>query len=259
MVLLDMLVRERQHELIVAHFDHGIRSDSHLDAELVKRAAEEYGLHFEMKREELGPGTSEEMARNRRYAFLKEVARKHDAALVTAHHLDDLVETVAINLVRGTGWRGLAVLGSQVHRPLLDTDKRELITYARTHGIRWREDETNASDMYLRNRLRRRTHKLTEGDKRELRALHAHQKALRQAIDKEVAQLVGEGPNYSRYFFTHIPAAVAVECLRSITKGALTRPQLLRLLNAIKVSRPGSLYEAGNGIKIHFDPRHFSL
>lgn len=259
MVLLDMLVREGQHELIVAHFDHGIRSDSHLDAELVERAAKEYGLAFEMKREELGPGTSEDKARTHRYAFLKELAHEHDATIVTAHHLDDLVETVAINLARGTGWRGLAVLDSQVYRPLIDTDKQELITYARTHGIRWREDETNASIVYLRNRLRSRTHILTDREKRELRALHAQQKALRKEIDEEVARLLGEGPHYSRYFFTQIPPEVAMEGLRTVTKGQLTRPQLMRLLHAIKVAKPGAQYEAGNGIKFHFSTRHFSL
>ncbi len=259
MVLLDMMTREGNNELIVAHFDHGIRPDSHLDASFVKQTAQRYGLPFEMKREELGAHASEELARNRRYAFLRDLARKHDATIATAHHLDDLVETVAINLTRGTGWRGLAALDSDVVRPLLDTEKAALITYALRNKIEWREDSTNQSDAYLRNRVRSQSRDMKEQAKREIRALHAHQKSLRRAIDEEVKNLVGEGPEYSRYLFTHMPVKAALESLRFVTGAKLTRPQLARLLHAIKVAKPGAKFEAGNGVKVHFSTRHFSL
>lgn len=259
MVLLDMLVQEGEHELIVAHFDHGIREDSHFDAALVKETAERYGLLFEHTREELGAGTSEEHARSRRYAFLRSIAKKHNARIVTAHHSDDLVETVAINVARGTGWRGLAVLASDIHRPLLHMNKQSLLEYAQTHGINWREDSTNSSDMYLRNRLRKRMHVVSDDEKRQLHALHAQQKELRNHIDDEVARLVGGGPEYSRYFFTHIPEKAAIECLRRVTHAKLTRPQLRRLLHAVKVAQAGSTFQAGNGIQVKFSPRHFIL
>lgn len=258
MVLLDMMTQEKNHELIVAHFDHGTRSDSHLDATLVKQAAERYGLAFETLREELGEGVSEELARNRRYTFLRELAKKHDATIVTAHHLDDLVETVAINLTRGTGWRGLAALDSDILRPLIDTEKATLIAYATQKGIEWREDSTNQSDVYLRNRVRSRN-AMSEDAKRQVRALHAHQKSIRRAIDEEVKNIVGEGPNYSRYLFTHMPVKAALESLRFITEAKLTRPQLARLLHAIKVAKPGAKFEAGNGVHVHFSTRQFSL
>lgn len=258
MVLLDMMAQDKNHELIVAHFDHGIRPDSHLDTALVKEAAQRYGLLFETRREELGKRASEELARNRRYAFLRELAKKHDAVIATAHHLDDLVETVAINFTRGTGWRGLAALDSDILRPLIDTEKATLIAYARKNGIEWREDPTNQTDAYLRNRVRSRNI-LKEDAKRQVRALHAHQKSLRRAIDEEVKKLAGEGPQYSRYLFTHMPVAAALETLRHVTGANLTRPQLARLLHAIKVSKPGAKFEAGNGVKVHFSTRQFSL
>lgn len=259
MVLLDMMVQEGGHEIIVAHLDHGIRSDSHLDAQFVRDVAQQYGLPFEMKREELGSEASEALARERRYAFLRKLADKHRAVIVTAHHLDDLVETVAINMTRGTGWRGLAAFNAEVVRPLVDTEKSALIAYAKRRGVEWREDSTNQSDAYLRNRIRGKAHHVASDVKREVRALHAHQKALRRAIDQEVARLVGNGPEYSRYFFTHVSPSVALECLRYVTKGALTRPQLLRLLHAVKVARPGAVYDAGNGLRIHFTTRQFTL
>ncbi len=259
MVLLDMMVREGSHEIIVAHFDHGIREDSQLDAHFVRDTALRYGLQFEHRREVLGKSASEAVARERRYAFLRSAADKHKAKIVTAHHLDDLVETVAINVTRGTGWRGLAVLDADVVRPLIDMEKSELLSYANKRGIQWREDSTNASDAYLRNRLRRKTPSLESEQKRQLRALHAHQKALKQAILQETKTLVGEGPWYSRYFFTHVQGIVAMECLREITQGKLTRPQLARLLHAIKVAKPHSTFEAGEGIRLHFGTRQFSL
>lgn len=259
MALLDMMVRAGNRELVVAHFDHGIRSDSHLDEQLVRAAAARYGLVYETRREELGAAASEALARERRYAFLRAVAQKHGATIVTAHHLDDLVETVAINMQRGTGWRGLAVLDSGLFRPLIDMEKSALIEYARRNGVEWREDSTNASQKYLRNRVRTHTHLLSSDVKRELRALHAHQKSLKRSIEEEVRNLIGTGPWYSRYFFTHLPTTVAQECLRELTKGQLTRPQLARLLHAIKVARPNSTYEAGSGIRFYFSTRQFSL
>ncbi len=258
-VLLDMMTKVTGHELIVAHFDHGIREDSTDDARFVAALADRYGLKYAGKREELGKNASEALARERRYSFLRELATHYDARIATAHHLDDLVETVAINLKRGTGWRGLAALDSDVVRPLIDIPKQQLIRYARANGLKWREDSTNASDVYLRNRIRRKASTISHDTKRELRALHSHQKHLKKEIEAEVYTLVGDGPEYSRYLLTHVPKQVAVECLRYITKGLLTRPQLERCLLAIKTSTAGSVYEAGSGVKISFSTRHFSL
>ena len=259
MVLLDMLSKLPNHELIVAHFDHGIRAESADDAAFVSRAATRYGLPFFTKREELGSGAGEALARERRYAFLNELAKQHQAKIVTAHHLDDLVETVTINMIRGTGWRGLAVLDADIARPLVDTPKSALVDYADRHGILWQEDATNTTNAYLRNRVRPKTSVLLLDTKRQIRALHAHQKQLKREIESEVKAIVGAGPTYSRYLFTHLQTPVALESLRVITKGALTRPQLARLLHAIKVHAGSSVYEAGNGINAHFTTRHFSL
>jgi tRNA(Ile)-lysidine synthase len=257
--LLDMLARLTDHELVVAHFDHGIRPNSAEDAQFVADLAKKYGLPFETKREELGPQASEELARTRRYEFLRSMAEKHGAGIMTAHHADDAVETVAINLHRGTGWRGLAVLDSDIVRPLLSMHKAELHDYAKKHELEWREDSTNASEAYLRNRLRKLVKSLSHDEKRQLLALRHQQLDSRKLIDREVARLVGPGPHYSRYFFTHVPKAVALECLRFVTKARLTRPQLERVLLAIKTAGAGSQLEAGAGINLRFTSRNFSL
>lgn len=259
MVLLDMMVAAGETSLVVAHFDHGIRSDSRLDAEHVAKAAKRYGLTFETKREELGEGASEALARERRYAFLRQLANKHNAKIVTAHHLDDLVETIAINATRGTGWRGVAALDADILRPLIDIEKATLLSYARRRGLEWREDSTNASDVYLRNRMRKKTAGLPSDTKRQLRSLQAHQRALKKEIAQEVRTLIGDGPVYSRYLFIHVPASVAMECLREVTSGKLTRPQIARALHAIKTAQPNTISRPGADVSLHFTTRHFSL
>ncbi len=258
-VLLDMLSKTVKGELVVAHFDHGIRPDSHEDAQFVGELAKNYGHVFETKREELGEQASEATARERRYAFLQSLAKKHQARIVTAHHLDDLVETVAINFSRGTGWRGLAVFHPTIARPLIDTPKQQLITYAQQNGLKWREDSTNKSDAYLRNRLRTRAANLSDDAKRQLRALHAHQGELRSQINTEIKKLISSGPDYNRHLYIQLPSKVALEVLRSITDKKLTRPQLERLLHAVKTNAAGSRYEAGMGITAHFTTRNFTL
>ncbi|HMS93563.1 MAG TPA: tRNA lysidine(34) synthetase TilS [Candidatus Saccharibacteria bacterium] len=260
-VLLDMLVRPGRYALVVAHFDHGIREDSAADARFVEGLADFYGLPFETRREELGPNASEELARTRRYAFLQEVADKHDAWIATAHHMNDVAETIAINLTRGTGWRGLAVMASEhmrIERLLLGKTKRDLVAYALEHNLEWCEDSTNSSDKYLRNRLRR---KITDETLvRQLMSLRDKQVELKDEIHDELMEVaMFSQPPYSRYFFSQIEVTAAMECLQIITSLQLTRPQIERLLLAIKTQKPGSQYEAGAGIKVHFTTRHFSL
>lgn len=247
-VLLDMLVKKGEHELIVAHFDHGIRGDSADDAQFVAELAKKYNLPFETKREALGAGASEELARARRYAFLRAVAKKHEATIVTAHHMNDIAETIAINIARGTGWRGAAVLASDVNRPLLAMAKDEIIAYAGAEDIAWREDSTNASNAYLRNRLRA---KITDVDTvLQLAALRARQAELKDEIEREVATLLDATQGeYSRYFFTQIDQSAAVELLRGVAVRemgcGLPRPQLERALLAIKTARHGAMFPFG--------------
>ena len=151
------------------------------------------------------------------------------------------------------------MLDSEVIRPLLNMSKQEILGYAKLHDLQWREDSTNASDNYLRNRVRRKTDKLSSDEKRQLLSLRSHQIHSKKLIDNEVLKLVGGGPNYSRYFFTHTNETTAIECLRSVMFAKLTRPQLKRLLLAIKTSKSGSVYQAGNGLQITFTSRNFTV
>lgn len=264
-VLLDMLVARGMHDITVAHFDHGIRSDSHEDARFVEALAKKYRLPFVSKREELGTGASEDLARTRRYAFLNEEAKKIGAIIVTAHHSDDVIETIAINLVRGTGWRGVAVLGNQsTIRPLLHITKADIRRYALDKKLEWVEDSTNDTDDYLRNRLRRKiATSLPAGAKKKLLELWSNQLELRQQIDKEQKRLIPFGKIQSRYFLIMIDSSIAEELLRVMvaTKTGITctRPQAARALLAIKTAKAGTIFEIGAGQKLHFNVDTFTI
>ena len=106
-VLLDFLVhffrnkngqKWLEENLIVAHFEHGIRGkESQEDCEFVRRLAIKYGVKFEFKNGNLGENSSEEKARNARYIFLRKIAKRENAIIFTAHHKNDLAETFALN------------------------------------------------------------------------------------------------------------------------------------------------------------------
>jgi tRNA(Ile)-lysidine synthase len=157
MALLDLLQGQPGIKIIVAHFDHGIRSDSREDRKLVQAAAKRYGLNFVYDEGNLDSNASEAAARKARYEFLHHVRQAGGArAVITGHHQDDLLETAILNLLRGTGRRGLTSLKSTdiAKRPLLHVPKQQLIDYATSRGLAWREDATNQDTKYLRNYVR---------------------------------------------------------------------------------------------------------
>ena len=261
-VLLHKLVAGAEHELIVAHFDHGIRRDSADDARFVAGLAAQYGLPFVSERKELGPNASEDQARRHRYAFLRKLAHEHQAVIVTAHHKNDIIETIAINIMRGTGWRGVAVMQTAgILRPLLDISKAEIRAYALANRLEWTEDSTNSSDKYLRNRLRRLiNNQITADGRRLLLDIWQRQLVLRMAIEDELVKI---GPEYghSRYFYTLIDEKSAAELLRATimasTQTSPTRPQLTRAVLAMKTARPNTTVEIGDGVKLLFSVRSF--
>lgn len=256
-VLLDMMAKKYlSDDIIIAHFDHGIRGDSEKDAKFVAELAEKiYHIRYIIREGRLGENASEDTARVARYEFLRRVASENGGAKIyTAHHLDDLVETVAINFVRGTGWRGLAALDSaDIKRPFLETewfyepmDKAAIIEYAAKRGLHWREDSTNTSDKYLRNRVRERIaeENLSFEKKLAIWELWQKQKALRREIDQSIRETLPE-KEWQRSWFRELNKATALELLRAgILRAGIstTRPQLEEFRQAILNYAPGKCF-----------------
>lgn len=258
-VLLDMLYKYHSKDLVVVHVDHGIRPESGEDAEFVRDLAKKYRLPFELVRLKLGEKASEEKARAARYTFLEKMSRRYAGPIITAHHADDVIETIAINLKRGTGWRGLAVMErGNIYRPLTTHFKSELLEYAERHKLKWREDATNQSDRYLRNRIRRQTSQLPMSTKLELLALWRTQREIKGQINKLTSRFVTD----QRYFYINTPPQVAMEVLQAwLAKNSLSlmRPQCERLLLAIKVAKAGSAFSISQGSAVQFDTKTFRL
>lgn len=252
-VLLDMLRRDSRLQLIVAHFDHGMREHSAADADFVRELAQQYGLPFETAQGNLGSAASEAFARQARYAFLRRVCAKHQAtAIITAHHQDDLLETVLINLLRGTGWRGLASLRDtpDLRRPLLQTTKAQLVAYARANQLAWHEDHTNTDERYLRNHVRQQlVPRLDTSQRQELLALTARQAEIREQAEELVAQLVPRH-EFSRVFLVTTPTKVAYELLRHASGQNLTRPMLARMLWFAKTAKPGKMLQVSRHLQL---------
>ena len=263
MCLLDMLSRS-EHRLIVAHVEHGIRGEaSRADARFVAALAQKYNLPFVSVSLDLGSNASEELARQKRYDFLLAQAQKFGAVLVTAHHAEDVAETIAINIERGTGWRGLAVLArTGVKRPLISFTKTQLYDYALQHRLEWVEDATNASGLYQRNRVRKAL-KSVISQRTIVRILQfrARQLALRKDIERETERIMLRNSG-SRYFLSQIDDDVALELLASdIARqtGGLrpTRPRTQRALLAIKTARPGAKIDVGDGVQLEITSRTY--
>ena len=266
-VLLDLLAKDPNISLIVAHFDHGIREDSAIDAEFVKNLAASYGLPFESERVELGPDAGELAARNKRYDFLRRVFTKYNAtAIITAHHQDDVIETSMINIIRGTGRHGLTALKSRndLVRPILTIPKQELITYAEKNNLQWREDSTNTDTKYLRNKIRHDVvAKMTPGQKGVWLGILENTQNNNEKLDMEIQNLLRRGLHknqlvLSRSWFIKLPHDVAKEVLHAILKRAkakeIDKKTIERLVVQIKTLPHGKTLQA-SGVDIELTKR----
>jgi tRNA(Ile)-lysidine synthase len=166
--LLHLLARfasRRPLRVVVAHLDHALRRGSDRDRRFVERLAADLGCPCLAVRREVGPlrrrGESpEEAARRVRRAFLLEAAAEAGAGrIATGHTLDDQAETVLMRLVRGAGLTALSGMEpggpDPFVRPLLGIERADLRAWLRRRGLPHREDPTNRSLRFERNRVRR--------------------------------------------------------------------------------------------------------
>jgi tRNA(Ile)-lysidine synthase len=149
----------------IAHCNFQLRgTESDNDADFVKQLAEELKIPFFSIAFQTADYAQQNKlsiqltARKLRYDWFNEVLKSEGFdCIATAHHLDDQVETFLINFTRGTGLEGLTgipMLNGNIIRPLLDFSRAEIQEYAQQNGIQWREDSSNSSDKYYRNKIR---------------------------------------------------------------------------------------------------------
>lgn len=162
-------LRGRFHlSVAAAHLDHGLRAESGEEAEAARALCRELGVPFFSRREDVGEMARtwrcgvEEAGRRVRYAFLEECRVLFGAAWVlTAHHVGDLAEDMLMRLTRGAAWPGLGGMEAVVEeekrrvlRPLLMLEKKDLAGMLLRLGVPWKEDASNQSRAWKRNRVR---------------------------------------------------------------------------------------------------------
>ncbi len=152
-------------KLELAYIDHAQRDDILEDIKVIKKLSDKFNLKLHISKLDLPKDASEGSARALRYQKLEEIKQgKGLNHIITAHHADDVIETALINLIRGTGPKGLSSLRHHpdgIWRPYLSKLNKEVFIrkldleeYAKEHNLKWHEDSTNKTSKYLRNRIR---------------------------------------------------------------------------------------------------------
>jgi tRNA(Ile)-lysidine synthetase-like protein len=255
--LLDKLASAKPGNVIyvVAHVDHGIRTDSEEDAKFVEDLAKKYGFAYEQTRLELGKNSSENQAREARYEYLYSLKAKYNAdAIITAHHQDDVLETMFVNMLRGTGPRGLVGFSRQgILRPFIHKTKQDLNDYANENDLSWREDSTNSDEAYLRNYVRANFMPKLGSNRSKFLEIRENTRELTREIDtlskKLVVNCMRKG-ELVRARFVILPLIVQHEFvatwlrLHNITFDELT---IRRLTVALKTGRIGSRVDINSG------------
>ena len=208
MVLADLLLKAEV-QFVAAHCNFHLRgAESDGDEKFVREYAEKNGIqcfvkHFDTEQYAAEQGVSIEMAaRDLRYVWFEELRQQlgYDKIAV-AHHADDQAETFFINLLRGAGLRGLKGMKPQngvIIRPLLWASREQIHQYAVENQILWREDHTNAENVYLRNKIRNQLlpvfdelHPETrQGLYKSLEHLSAENELYRELLNEKLSQIV---------------------------------------------------------------------
>lgn len=167
MALLDLMIKlksELDLVLVVAHVNHNIREESKEEEAYLREFCNNMGLHFEcFKIEHYGDDNFHNEARTIRYNFFDKVCKDYNAKfLLTAHHGDDLVETILMRIVRGSSLKGYSGFSKvivkddyTILRPLITVTKDDLTNYCNENNIKYFIDKSNLKDVYTRNRYRK--------------------------------------------------------------------------------------------------------
>ena len=172
--VLQQLRREGELRLFAVHVNHQLRRGADQDERFVESLCSRWQIpctciKIRIKRE-IGKSSLEELAREKRLTAMIAVAKQCRAdTIALGHQRDDLAETVLMRILRGTGLLGLQsilplreIKGKKIIRPLIETSREQILAYARKNKLPFRTDPTNATDRFLRNKIRRQLLPLLE-------------------------------------------------------------------------------------------------
>jgi len=209
-----------------AHFNHCLRgAESDGDEAFVRQLCRRWNVPLAVGRGDprsRSGESPEEAARNLRYEFLL----AQEGILATAHHGDDQIETVLLNLLRGTGLKGLCgmpVRNGRIFRPLLEVSRQEISTYLAAHDLPCRFDSSNAADDALRNRLRHHILPLLQAENPNLTETFARMTGLLQLdeafLEEKTAELLqksAEKNGFSAEILRNAPTVLRRRAIRQL-------------------------------------------
>ena len=161
------------YELFACHVNHMIRGgEADGDEEFSRKLSQRLGARFFSKKinvpllAETEHISEETAGRKARYAYFSEIMNNNNIDfLVTAHHRDDRVETILMNIIRGSGargFKGIECVSGNIIRPMLDLTKKDILDYCKENNIEFCTDSTNECEDYVRNKIRKRVVPLLE-------------------------------------------------------------------------------------------------
>ncbi|MGX7638172.1 tRNA lysidine(34) synthetase TilS [Candidatus Karelsulcia muelleri] len=175
LVLLDLFfrikdLRIKDLKIEVLHCNFKLRgAESEEEENLIKKICKKNKILLHTKSFNIRKKSSKQiLARKLRYLWFKRMLKTNSFNYIAlGHHLNDSIETIFINLIRGTGIKGIKGIGFKkkyLIRPLLDFTKTEILSYAKTNKISWIEDSSNINEKFLRNKIRKILNKLLSNE-----------------------------------------------------------------------------------------------
>ena len=206
-VLYKLLKTEYKNNLVVCYFNHKTRLETENEEQFLEEFCKNEKISFETascdfeKIQKIYPSKSfEELAREKRYQFFDAICNIYKTnKVITAHHLDDKIETFFFNLVRGSKLTGLINM-TEFHwwilRPLLNLEKREILDYLDSNNLKYFIDSSNLEDKYTRNRLRNsiipKFEEINSAYKKNIKNTINYFSEVKEFIDSEVEKFIEE-------------------------------------------------------------------
>ena len=234
-VALLVLARAANLNVTVWHIDHGLRENSHTEAELVAQLATQFGAQFESRTVTVEQGANTEArARETRYDALPQ-------GVMTGHTADDQAETILINLLRGSGTRGLAGMQPTDQRPLLHIRRSETEALCSALGIAVFNDPSNNDERFQRNRIRHEVLPLLESlAKRDLVPVLTRQADLLRDDDDLLNELAGALDPTDALLLSNAPIALSRRAIRTWLTNPLV-PDSATVERVLEVARGNTL------------------
>lgn len=268
-IVLCELLKASQHRFVIAHCNFNLRNqDSSLDEEFVETYARKidvpfFSASFDTRAYAQQHKISTQMAaRELRYEWFEQLMKEEGIDhLLTAHHKNDLAETMLLNMTRGTSINGLAgipIAEKGRIRPLLPFTKSELLGYAINHQVKWREDLSNASTNYRRNKIRHEIvpvlEEINPGFLKQMERLAEKNQVVKQVFAKHMDALRGS-------LFHKVDDTVIInkEAVQKAQVSAFELEELL-LPYGFNYDQCAAILEGLDGrLGIHFESEHYEL